>query len=130
MLGALASDLPAMSSHHVPSPPPDPGFPPSTPLPGLTRLAGIRARLRAAPRLAWAALCRRYPYHGIDTLLVVTGAVYYALHPGDASHALMQHFGVGDDLLVLGIAARWVNSDLEDFLVWEQTGGHTDRPPP
>lgn len=83
-------------------------------------LAGVRARVRALPRLLLAACRRRYCYHGIDTLLLISAAVYYALHPGDASHQVLAHLGVGDDILVLGIAARWFNNDIEEFLAWEQ----------
>ena len=110
MLGALASDLPAMTSHHVPSPPPDPGFPTTPPLPGLTRLAGIRARLRAAPRLAWAALCRRYPYHGIDTLLVVANC---SSRPADLPLDALP--GLNGSRLVLGTHAGRRDAVLEPW---------------
>lgn len=89
-------------------------------LPPLLGLAGIRLRVRAGLRLLHAAITLRYRYHGLDTLLVVAAAGYYAVHPGDASQVLLAHLGVCDDLLVLALAGRWLNSDIEDFLEWEQ----------
>lgn len=88
-------------------------------LPSLLSIQGIRLRARAGPRLLLAALARRYRYHGIDTAVLSVAALFYALHPDDALHHLLEHLGVGDDLLVLGLAGRWINNDLEDFLHWE-----------
>ena len=114
-----------MPADNLPTPPP--------PLPSLLGLPGIRLRVRALPRLLHASLTRRYRYHGLDTLLVAAAAVFYALHPGDDWHFLLQHFGIGDDLLVLGIAGRWINCDLEEFLALEAQAGRpaqaTGQPP-
>ena len=92
-------------------------------IPDLMTHAGVRIRVRALPRLLASACQRRYAYHGIDTAVLIAAAIYYALHPGDASHELLKHLGVGDDILVLGLAARWFNSDIEEFLAWEQQQG-------
>lgn len=89
-------------------------------LPSLLSIAGLRLRSQAAPRLLNAAVRRRYRYQGVDTALLSATAVFYALHPDDALHHLLQHLGVGDDLFVLGLAGRWINNDLEDFLHWER----------
>lgn len=90
-------------------------------LPALLSIQGLRLRARAGPRLLLAALARRYRYHGIDTAVLTAAALFYALHPDDALHHLLEHLGVGDDLLVLGLAGRWINNDLEDFLHWEHS---------
>lgn len=89
-------------------------------LPGLLSIQGLRLRARAGPRLLLAALARRYRYHGIDTAVLSVAALFYALHPDDVLHQLLARLGIGDDLLVLGLAGRWINNDLEDFLHWEQ----------
>ena len=95
-------------------------------LPSLLSIQGLRLRTRAGPRLVQAALARRYRYHGIDTAVLTAAALFYALHPDDALHHLLQHLGVGDDLLVLGMAGRWINNDLEDFLHWEHAQSARD----
>ena len=99
-------------------------------LPGLLSIQGLRLRLRAraGPRLLLAALARRYRYHGIDTAVLTAAALFYALHPDDALHHLLEHLGVGDDLLVLGLAGRWINNDLEDFLYWEHRQWQLGQP--
>ena len=97
-------------------------------LPALLSIQGLRLRARAGPRLLLAALARRYRYHGIDTAVLTAAALFYALHPDDALHHLLEHLGVGDDLLVLGLAGRWINNDLEDFLYWEHRQWQLGQP--
>lgn len=52
----------------------------------------------------------------MDTALLSATAVFHALHPGDVVHQLLAGLCIGGELLVLGLASRWINNDPEDYL--------------
>ena len=52
----------------------------------------------------------------MDTALLSATAVFHALHPDAVVHQLLAGLGIGGKLPVPGLAGRWINNDLEDFL--------------
>lgn len=89
---------------------------------------GVGERLRAAPRMAWAALTGRYRHLDRGRLVLFALAVAYVVSPVDLMpEAALWFVGTVDDI---GVAA-WLTGALlvetDRFLAWEAVGRPGDH---
>ena len=73
-------------------------------------------------RLLSAFAKGEYKYLPWRSLLMIIGALLYFMSPLDLIPDFLPFGGLADDVTIIGLVAKAIRRDMEDFFVWEEEG--------
>lgn len=73
-------------------------------------------------RLLTAFVKGEYKYLPWRSLVMIISALLYFISPLDLIPDFLPFGGLADDMTIIGLVAKAIRRDMEDFFVWEEEG--------